>query len=68
MAKHEVVSPVPGIYYRRPDPDSEPFDEDGDEVSAGDTVGLVEIMKNFQPVETEVGGTWWSSSSTTRSR
>jgi biotin carboxyl carrier protein len=26
-------------------------------VSVGDTIGLVEIMKNFQEVEAEVGGT-----------
>jgi acetyl-CoA carboxylase biotin carboxyl carrier protein len=52
-----VVTPVPGTFYRRPDPDSDPFFADGDEVSAGATIGLVEIMKNFQEVEAEVGGT-----------
>jgi biotin carboxyl carrier protein len=57
MARHEVLTPVPGTFYRRPDPDSEPFLEDGDAVSIGDTIGLVEIMKNFQEVEAEVGGT-----------
>jgi acetyl-CoA carboxylase biotin carboxyl carrier protein len=57
MARHEVLTPVPGTFYRRPDPDSDPFFADGDAVSAGDTVGLVEIMKNFQEVEAEVGGT-----------
>ena len=56
MAKQEVVSPVPGTFYRRPEPDSEPFKQEGDEVSAGDTVGLVEIMKNFQPVESDAAG------------
>jgi acetyl-CoA carboxylase biotin carboxyl carrier protein len=57
MARHEVLTPVPGTFYRRPDPDSDPFFADGDTVSPGDTVGLVEIMKNFQEVEAEVGGT-----------
>jgi biotin carboxyl carrier protein len=57
MARHEVLTPVPGTFYRRPDPDSEPFLNDGDAVSIGDTIGLVEIMKNFQEVEAEVGGT-----------
>ena len=57
MARHEVLTPVPGTFYRRPDPDSEPFLDHGDAVSIGDTVGLVEIMKNFQEVEAEVGGT-----------
>jgi acetyl-CoA carboxylase biotin carboxyl carrier protein len=57
MARHEVLTPVPGTFYRRPDPDSDPFFADGDTVAAGDTIGLVEIMKNFQEVEAEVGGT-----------
>ena len=30
---------------------------DGDSVSTGDVIGLVEIMKNFQDVEAEVDGT-----------
>ena len=55
--RHEVLTPVPGTFYRRPDPDSDAFVEPGGEVATGDTVGLVEIMKNFQNVEAEVGGT-----------
>jgi acetyl-CoA carboxylase biotin carboxyl carrier protein len=57
MARHEVVTPVPGTFYRRPDPDSDPFFNDGDTVAPGDVIGLVEIMKNFQDVESEVDGT-----------
>jgi acetyl-CoA carboxylase biotin carboxyl carrier protein len=57
MARHEVVTPVPGTFYRRPDPDSDPFFNDGDSVSAGDVIGLVEIMKNFQDVEADAEGT-----------
>lgn len=57
MADHEVLTPVPGTFYRRPDPDSDPFKNEGDAVEAGDTIGLVEIMKNFQPVEAEIAGT-----------
>ena len=57
MADHEVLTPVPGTFYRRPDPDSDPFKNEGDAVAAGDTIGLVEIMKNFQPVEAEIAGT-----------
>jgi acetyl-CoA carboxylase biotin carboxyl carrier protein len=55
--RHEVLTPVPGTFYRRPDPDSDAFVEPGGEVASGDTVGLVEIMKNFQNVEAEVSGT-----------
>jgi acetyl-CoA carboxylase biotin carboxyl carrier protein len=57
MARHEVLTPIPGVFYRRPDPDSDPFVTEGDAVEAGATIGLVEIMKNFQPVESEEAGT-----------
>jgi acetyl-CoA carboxylase biotin carboxyl carrier protein len=56
VARREVVTPIPGVFYRRPDPDSDVFVQEGDEVRAGDTLGLVEIMKNFQPVEAGAAG------------
>jgi len=56
MAKQEVVTPVPGTFYRRPDPESDPFKSEGDSVQSGDTIGLVEIMKNFQEVHAEANG------------
>lgn len=57
MAQHDVTTPVPGTFYRRPDPEADPFKEEGDAVQAGDTIGLVEIMKNFQEVKAEANGT-----------
>jgi acetyl-CoA carboxylase biotin carboxyl carrier protein len=57
MARHEVLTPVPGTFYRRPDPDSDVFVEEGATVASGDTLALVEIMKNFQAVEAEADGT-----------
>jgi len=57
MARHEVVTPVPGIFYRRPDPGSAEFKQEGDTVAVGDTVALVEIMKNFHAVEADAAGT-----------
>lgn len=56
MARHEVLTPVPGTFYRRPDPDREVFKNEGDSVETGETIGLVEIMKNFQEVQAEVTG------------
>lgn len=56
MARHEVLTPIPGVFYRRPSPDADPFVSEGDEIGAGDTIGLVEIMKNFQEVEAEAAG------------
>ena len=57
MARHEVISPIPGTLYRRPDPASDQFVEEGQEVKAGDTVCLIEVMKNFHEVNAEVAGT-----------
>jgi biotin carboxyl carrier protein len=51
-----VRSPIPGIFYRRPAPDSAPFVSEGDIVEEGSVVGLVEIMKQFHEVHSEVRG------------
>ncbi len=56
MSTKQILSPLPGTFYRRPSPDSPPFKEDGDAVSTGDVIGLVEVMKNFQEVAAEVDG------------
>ncbi|GAA3250990.1 acetyl-CoA carboxylase [Pseudonocardia petroleophila] len=57
MSRHEVVSPIPGVFYRRPDPGSPEYLKPGQQVAADDTVGLVEVMKTYYPVESEVVGT-----------
>ena len=57
MAKNTVKAPMPGTFYRAPDPESDPYVEEGGEVSAGDTVGLIEVMKNFHEVKVEEDGT-----------
>ena len=50
MADKSIKSPMPGTFYRRPDPESDPFVNEGDTVSPGDTVGLVEVMKSFHEI------------------
>lgn len=57
MSTHEVTSPLPGTYYSRESPTSDPFVQVGTKVAAGDTVALVEVMKMFTPVTAEVAGT-----------
>lgn len=57
MAKHEVKSPIPGTFYRKPAPDKPPFREIGDSVAKGDTIGLVEVMKTFHEVKADAAGT-----------
>jgi biotin carboxyl carrier protein len=51
-----IKSPFPGTFYRRPGPDAEPYVSEGDEVKAGDVVGLVEIMKSFHEVSADTAG------------
>ena len=41
----QLLSPLPGTFYRRPAPDKPSYKEDGDSVAIGDTVGLIEVMK-----------------------
>jgi acetyl-CoA carboxylase biotin carboxyl carrier protein len=56
MSRREITTPVPGVFYRRADPTSDPFKLEGDGVQEGETIGVVEIMKNFQAVESEAAG------------
>ena len=48
---------MPGTFYRRPDPESDPFVNEGDAVSPGDTVGIVEVMKSFHESKAQEEGT-----------
>ncbi len=58
MADDDAIrAQIPGIFYRRPDPDSEEFVKEGDSVEAGTVVGLVEVMKQFHEVVAESAGT-----------
>ncbi len=56
MSKVEIRAPMPGVFYRKPSPDSSPFKVDGDDVAAGDVVGLIEVMKSFHEVSAMEGG------------
>jgi acetyl-CoA carboxylase biotin carboxyl carrier protein len=56
MSDKTIKSPLPGTFYRRPDPNADPFVAEGDTVAPGDVVGLVEIMKSFHEVKTAEGG------------
>jgi len=52
-----VTSPMVGTFYRRPGPDQDVFVEEGSRVEAGDTLCLIEAMKLFNEIVTEVAGT-----------
>jgi acetyl-CoA carboxylase biotin carboxyl carrier protein len=51
-----IKSPLPGTFYRRPNPTSDPYVDEGDEVTTGDVVGLVEIMKSFHEIQADADG------------
>ncbi len=51
-----VKSPMIGTFYRSSGPDKEPFVAVGQTVSKGDTVCIIEAMKLFNEIESEVSG------------
>ncbi|WP_323122093.1 acetyl-CoA carboxylase [Burkholderia alba] len=57
MAQHEIVSPLPGTFYRRASPDAAPYVEMGGVIGRGTVVGIVEVMKQFNDIESPVAGT-----------
>lgn len=57
-SKYVVIkSPIIGTFYRKSAPDKPLFVEIGDAISAGDTVCIIEAMKLFNEIESEVSGT-----------
>src|SRR5690554_628209 len=54
---HVVMSPMVGTYYASPAPDKPPFITVGQTVAVGDTLGIVEAMKMFNPIEADAAGT-----------
>ncbi|KUI97553.1 acetyl-CoA carboxylase [Vibrio sp. MEBiC08052] len=53
---HQIISPLPGIFYRRPAPDVAEFVAEGSEVHCGEVIGLIEVMKQFSEVTADVDG------------
>jgi len=51
-----IKSPMIGTFYRRPSPDKDIFVNVGDEVSSGSVVCIIEAMKLFNEIESEVSG------------
>jgi len=56
MATKQILSPLPGTFYRKPAPDKPSYKADGDKVAVGDVIGLVEVMKSFNEVKADVTG------------
>lgn len=57
MAEHNVQSPLPGTFYRKPTPGAPVYVEVGQGVEPGSVIGLIEVMKQFSEVLAERAGT-----------
>ncbi|MEZ4840332.1 MAG: acetyl-CoA carboxylase biotin carboxyl carrier protein [Flavobacteriaceae bacterium] len=56
-SKYVVIkSPIIGTFYRKPSPDKPLFVEVGSTINVGDTVCIIEAMKLFNEIESEVAG------------
>jgi len=53
----EILSPMPGTFYSSSSPDAAPFIKEGDKVSKGDSLCIIEAMKIMNEIEAEKSGT-----------
>lgn len=51
-----IKSPIIGTFYRKPSPDKPAFVEVGDTIGKGDVLCVIEAMKLFNDIESEVSG------------
>ena len=51
-----IKSPIIGTFYRKPSPDKDVFVNVGDTIKEGDTLCVIEAMKLFNEIESEVSG------------
>ncbi|MGB3837963.1 MAG: acetyl-CoA carboxylase biotin carboxyl carrier protein, partial [Rhodanobacter sp.] len=56
-AGHVVKAPMVGTFYASASPGAPAFVKVGQQVKAGDTLGVIEAMKMFNQIEAEVAGT-----------
>ena len=52
-----VKSPMIGTFYRKPSPDKDTFVNVGDTIKSGDVLCVIEAMKLFNEIESELSGT-----------
>ena len=52
-----ISSPMMGIYYASSSPSADPYVREGDTVTAGQVIGLIEAMKVFNEIQSTVSGT-----------
>jgi len=53
---HQVLAPLTGLLYLSPSPDAAPYVQVGREVNQGQVIGLIEAMKLFNEIKSDVRG------------
>ena len=53
----EIKSSMIGTFYRRSSPEKDPFVSVGEVINVGDTICVIEAMKLFNEIESEISGT-----------
>ncbi len=56
ISGHQITSPMVGTFYRAPSPGSKSFVEEGQHVSQGDTLCIIEAMKILNQIESDISG------------
>ena len=51
-----VTAPLTGVWYASPSPGARPYVQEGDEIGAGAVIGLIEAMKLFNEIKSDVAG------------
>jgi acetyl-CoA carboxylase biotin carboxyl carrier protein len=51
-----VSAPLTGVWWAAPSPGARPYVQEGDDIGAGAVVGLIEAMKLFNEIKSDVGG------------
>jgi acetyl-CoA carboxylase biotin carboxyl carrier protein len=51
-----VAAPLTGVWYSAPSPGARAYVQEGDEIGVGSVVGLIEAMKLFNEIKSDVGG------------
>ncbi len=52
-----VKAQLPGVFYRRPAPESDPYVREGGHVDAGQTVAVIESVKTYNAIKADQPGT-----------
>jgi acetyl-CoA carboxylase biotin carboxyl carrier protein len=51
-----VVAPLTGLFYTAPSPGAEPYVREGGQVAVGQVIGLIEAMKLFNEIKSDIAG------------